>query len=215
MSSIVQPDATNEKGMVLTCGLRVNGDRCAIVLPIAAPEAVLTVYNEALDAIESFETSVLPNILACITTASFCSFIQAEPMTDGRIPARKDFDASTHTGLVSGNALPSNTGALLVFYRDPAGTFGTRMRIGKNTIPGIGVSQVVGDIVQSTLFANLGTLADMLQNGWPSVQDAAHNWYRYLATPRPRTAGTPLHGVTDQQPRNYLATQKRRFIPRD
>jgi hypothetical protein len=136
-------------------------------------------------------------------------------MVDGGLPYRYDYTSSAHVGTVTGATVPSNTGALLVFYRDPSGSFGTlRMAVGKNTIPGIGVTQISGDQIQSTLEVNLQLLADKLQEGWDSPESAGSHYYRYLKVPKPRTAGTPLHGTVNQQVRGYLATQKRRFVPR-
>lgn len=213
-AATTQPDCDNDKGVILTIGLLVNGDRCAIVLPLGNPSTVLSVYDASEDAVLSFIASPMSLLLACMTTDSFLAFVQAEPMVDGGLPYRRDSVTGAHPGTVSGHALPSNTGGLMVFYRDPAIGFGSRMRVGKNTVPGVPVSEVVGDIPNSTYVGHLQDFADALQAGFVSITDGASKWYRYLAAPFPRTPGTALKGVTDQQARGYLATQRRRFIPR-
>ena len=214
MSSISQPSCTNDQGVIVTIGIYVNGDRTAIVLPMGHPDPGISANLFCADAVDSFVSNAFPLLVACLSVDANISFCQAEGMTDGDVPSRQDFDPAAYPGTVAGHALPSNTGGLIVFYRDPSGSFTGRIRVGKNTIPGVPVSQIVGDLANGTLQDNLQAFADLLQNGVPSVGASGTNWYRYLATPKPRTPGTVLKATTSQEARGYLATQRRRFIPR-
>jgi len=210
-----QPDCKNDLGVILTVGIVCNADRCAIVLPLGAPGSSIGIYDICTDAMLSFQTSVMSKLLACMAASSYVSFLSAEPMIDGGLPGRVDYDSTAHVGSVTGEALPSNTGGLMVFYRDPAGTFtSARTPVGKNTVPGVPTSQVVGDKPNNTYVGHLQDLADAMQDGWDSAGSPGDRWYRYLRAPFPRTPNTNLAGIANSQARGYLATQRRRFIPR-
>jgi len=215
MSSSTQPDLTNDNGVVLTVGIVSNSDRCCIVLPIATDNTSLDDVTRCKDAVTSF-AAIIAQLQACISSDAYISFIQGEGMTDGMIPNRQDFTITTYLGTRDAPAAPSQVAALIIFYRDPAHALtGERMKIGKNFIPGLAQNDLSGDHVVAGLGANLQTFADTLQNGFNSSGGGgSQKWYRYLNTPVPRTTGTHLKAVTGQTQRGYVATQRRRLVPR-
>lgn len=210
-----QPATTNSKGVILTIGLRVNGERCAIVLPMGTESTLLDATNLCKDVVTSSLSHVGPLLLACITTDAYMSFQQGEGMIDGMVPYREDYDPTDWPGTRTPPALPTNTGPILYFYEDPVDNpTHLRIRVGKNTIPGWSAADTVGDKVNSIAAADLDALATILHGGFASTLDPSGKWYRYLATPKPRTPATPLKRVSNWGTRLYLATQRRRFIPR-
>lgn len=211
-----EPVNQNNNGVILTVGLRVNGERCAIVLPVACDSTILDDISRCQDACDTFEASSMADFVAIITSDCYVSFLQGEGMVDGMIPHRTDFEPTDNPGTDTTPTVPTNTGGLVSWYCDPADiTAPHRMRVAKNTIPGISIGSVSGDIISSGLQVRIGTWAQKWVDGIPSDHDSASNWYRYLAVPKPRsTLGQDLKRVAKIDVRGYMATQRRRFIPR-
>jgi hypothetical protein len=205
---------TSDNGVILTLGLNVNGDRCAIVIPVATDTPVSDPAMICADAVEAFVTAQLTSLLAMLSSDDvYATFCQGEGMDDGIIPYREDYPVDAHEGVRSGNALPSQVAGLLTWYADPADLSpGDRIREAKNFIPGLVVSDVVNDVIESTVQSNLAAVALGMQTGM--IGGGSSTWYRVLAAPRPRGTAAQLKRVLTGDCRGYVVTQRRRLTPR-
>jgi hypothetical protein len=205
----------NDNGVIVTVGIVCNGDRCAIVFPLAAPSNSMTPDQLCKDACINWIAAQVSGLQALLANTAYISFIAGEGMVDGLVPYRADFDPTTYPGLGTTDIMPSNVNGLLAFYEDPAdmGPPGQRMRVGKTFIPGVPRDQVVGDRFQVSWVGSAQALADQLQGGFASSGDPSVNWYRILAA-GPRAPGTPVRRVITDLARGYIVTQRRRLIPR-
>lgn len=211
----VQPTVQNDQGVMLTIGFSCSGDRAAIVLPVGISTTTIDPATICYDAVTSFETTVLPTLLACLSANCNVTHIQGESMIDGVVPFRKDYGPTAQVGTGSTALFPSNVTGLMVFYEDPVDSpAGARMRVGKNFIPGIDAAGAVGDILSSAIVSLIQNLADRLLQGWVSTLAPTALWYRFLSAPATRVAGQQIRRVIIDYARNYVATQRRRLIPR-
>jgi len=215
MSSIEQPSILNNNGAIVTIGIRVNTDRCAIVMPFVTDDVVLDELTFCNDLVITAQTHILTSLTAVMSVQSYVSFIAAEGMIDGRIPYRVDYAPTDHPGLLTGPPVPSQVSGLVIWYEDPRDVVaGHKLRVAKNFIPGLPSANVTGNIIDSALVDTLQALADNSQNGY-ETNAGSGKWYRCLAAPRPRTPGTSCKRTTGQLGRDVVYTQKRRLIPRD
>lgn len=210
---------TSDKGVILTIGLLVGTDRAALVMPVAT-DATPTAPEDLCDnAVNAFvQGDAMDALVALLTTHCYVSYVQAEGMDDGKIPSRNDFAATDHPGTVSGDTLPTQVGALVCFYEDPADIdAGGRMRHSRMTVPGCGVTQLTGGIAGTTLVVNLTAFAELLRHGFSAASATPPVFYRVLASP-PRGAGghapaTALKRIASSTIRRYLGTQRKRIVP--
>lgn len=212
-----QPVAINDNGVMLSVGLLSNGDRWEIVMPLCYDHALGAIDAEHIcqDAVSSFFAGPFNDLLACLSADTQITFLSAEGMTDGRVPQRVDFAIGANAGSRPAGAMPSNVTALITYYEEPADVApNTRMRTGKTFLSGIAQSDVAGDHVITALVTLMTTFgADMLL-GYASTLVPATKWYRYLSSPLARAAGTNVKRVGVVSARAYVATQRRRLIPR-
>lgn len=205
---------TNTNGVILTVGIVCNNDRSEIVLPVASPSATDRATN-CQDAVDSFVNSPINALANCISSDAYIGFVQGEGMVDGNVPYREDYLPTDHPGTGGIAPAPSQVAALIVFYADPADlTVGARVRIGKSFIPGIAKGDIIGDKISGGVVTNLQSLGTTLQAGFVSTLNPSSNWFRICATPTPRTSGTPCKRTINFVVRDYIATQRRRLIPR-
>lgn len=206
---------TNGSGVILTVGIVVNNDRCAVVFPLALEASTEDAANRCTDAVQSFVANMLGFMDAVLSSAAFVSFVAAEGMCDGTIPFREDFSPGDYPGTLAAGPAPSNVCGLLTFYEDPADSPpGDRIRLGKNFIPGIPKVGLTGDIIDGSIVGAMQALAQKLQEGFDSVTASGHKWYRVTAAGKPRAAGTALRRSYIGSARAYVVTQRRHLIPR-
>lgn len=206
---------TNNSGVVLTIGMFANGEAFEIVLPMATPSTILDATNFCSDCVGSFENSPLPDLLACISVSTSVVFIAGEGMVNGFIPFRDTFTIGTTPGTRGTGAAATSVAGLGVLYEDPKDEpAGERMRIAKSFFSGIATADVDGNQIVSQLNANILVFMQDCQTGWPSVLDGTSNWYRVLASPKPRTPGTAIKRTLVAEARSNVYTQKRRLLPR-
>lgn len=212
----VQPTGMkNDDGVIVTIGIETGTDRCAIVLPLATDVTSIGPEVICADAIGAVVVSVFPLLVPCLSSTANIRFVAGEGMIDDRVPYRIDYSVSDHPGTGGDDPIPSQAAGLIVFYEDPEdNTGGGRMLCGKNFIPGLPNDEVVAANVISTMVTKLNTLAALLQTGFPTGTVSGQNWYRVLATPKPRTSGTIVKRTITSMARGYVCTQKRRLIPR-
>lgn len=215
MSFISQPVLPNDAGVILTIGFVCNGDRMACVLPLCTNIPSPPATTMCKDAVDSFNATVLAEFLACQTEDLGATFIQAEGMVDGKIPYRLELDPAFNVGTRPSHAVPNQASMLISFYEDPADVVaGHKMRVAKTFVPGLAADDFSTHIVASTVVALLNALGLTLQSGFSSVATPSDNWYRFLAAPKPRTAGTNVKRIATAQARAYVGTMKKRLIPR-
>lgn len=205
----------NDMGVVLTVGINVFSDRTAIVLPMVSNASSLTAVTLCEDAVQSFLDQAILQLQNCMSNDCYITFLQGEGMVDGKVPYRKDFTLDDFPGTYASITLPAQNAGLVVFYQDPAQVApGARIACGKTFIPGLPQSMVVGSDILAELIGKMNTLGTKLQGGYPSTASSSDAWYRVLATPKPRTAGTIVDRTINRVARGYVSTQKRRMLPR-
>lgn len=216
----------NTKGVHLTIGVVVNGDRMSMVMCEVCDASGLDKVNTCEDAVTSALSTLLPILLPCLAPGAYISYVQAEGMVDGMVPYRLDFGPTEHPGTgTSGDTMPSQVAGLLIFYGDPDDAVeGDRMKFAKTFVPGLPKADVSGDIVNSPTSSALVSLANMLQEGFVSSAFPPSKWWRVIAPPRipatpPKTGTVPAPDGTyvirtrTSLARFYLATQRRRQLP--
>lgn len=214
MPNPVQPQATNDAGAILTIGIVNNADRSAIVLPCFTNSTALEKNGQCEDAVASFIATALGGLLECMSSDAIVSFVSADGMIDGLIPFRSDFGSTDHVGTQPALTLPSSCGTLITFYQEAADeTSPGRVRSGKTNIPGLSQANFDGESISVGQATSALTWGNFLQGGWPSIADTSSNWYRGLATPKPRTEGVNVGRVNIVVVRSYVGTQRRRTVP--
>jgi len=214
-----QPACTSTGGVILTVGMKVHGDRCAIVIPLATDGPPLNVDTLCNDAVEAFNTSCVGILTPCLSQDTQVCFLNAEHMELNTLPSRMDLGgAEAIMGEVESDALPCNITGLCIFYGDPADlVLPGRLRLGKMFMPGVPSGEVTADRVSATLQSAYQDFADLLLEGFPTLYAPSSSYYRMLAYPRPqpaRSAAQILMGCEQSVARGYVATQRRRLIPR-
>jgi len=219
MSFYDQPAMTTEYGAILTVGMKVHGDRVAIVIPIgtdAEPTNVDTLCN---DLVEQFNSECMDTLTPCLSEDTQVCFLNAEHMEKNVLPSRMDLGgAEAIMGEAEGNAASCGTTGLCIFYGNPDDVPAPgRLRIGKMFIPGVPAGLITGDRVAGSLQAAYQAFADLLLEGFECGLSQSTKYYRVLAYPRPqpvRGAGDSLKRCEQALARGYVATQRRRMIPR-
>jgi hypothetical protein len=211
---ITQPPMDSDHGVILTIGVVCNGDRMAMVLPVAIDRSASHPDSICQEAVSAFIANMVPSILPVMVDSAYISFIQGEGMVNGRVPHRSNFDDTAFPGTYgAGNSLPDNCAALLIFYEEPLDIVGSgRMRVAKTFVPGIGEAAWDGTSLSSGVIADLQTFADSCQEGWADVDTPTDSWYRVLSK-SVRVSATHLHRIVGQTVRSYIGTQRRRMIP--
>lgn len=214
MASPPQPSGMNTgKGVVVSCGIVVHGNRTECVFPVTYDGSGLGPANICQTAVFGFEANVMPQIMDCMGEDAYISFINGEGMDDGCIPFRIDYASTANPGTRTGKALPPQDGLLIVFYSDPADLAPTdRVSAAKNFIPGMSKDDWVDGALDSALVANGQTLADTLQNGFQDVS-LAYTFYRVIQPKRPHAPDQPIRRVLGQLPRFYMGIQRKRILP--
>jgi hypothetical protein len=211
---MAQPAATNDQGVILTLGINVNGDRAAIVLPIAIDSSTPDKNDLCADAVQSAIDSMIGFWTGSMSDAAYFSFCSAEGMVNGYVPARKDFDPTDFPGTLVAISNPSQVALLMRWYADASFAPPGRMKVAKTYLPGIPQTSINGDVWDDGIVGTgIRAILDKMYNGWNSTNFSGSVYRRYLATPRPRTPGTPLIRIFE---RNYdlrCSTQKRRLQP--
>lgn len=207
---------TSGQGAILTIGLNINTDRCAVVMPFALDGGAFDPASGPEALVESFQTGVLATFMGKIAdTNCYASFLSAEGMDDGCVPSRNDFVPTLFPGTDSGTPMPSQVAGLMAFYADPADLApGARMACAKNFVPGIARSHVIGDTIDATYVTGLAAFALSLQTGFLNAGTGGGTWYRVLAAPRPRGSAVNLKRIINGDFRGYVVTQRRRLTPR-
>lgn len=215
MPSVSQPASmNNSSGGIVTIGIRCNGDRAAIVLPIATDEVGMDKKEFTKILCDSVDAHVVDVLAACLASNAYISFIAADGMMDGMVPHRIDYGADEHPGEEEGECETSQVAGLIVYYQDPQDVVGgSRMKVAKNFIPGIPDAWVTGDTVNPSLKTNLDALALVLTSGFVMTESPAGKWYRVMSCPKPRNLEQNVHRVGVWMSRGYTATQRRRLIP--
>jgi len=224
MPSITQPEGmTMNKGFVITIGIVVNNDRTAITFPVWFDGDPTDENDVGQAAVNAVEEHILPLITPLISSDAYMSFVQAEGMLVGWVPSRTSYDSSNWPGGGSAGAMPSATSGLIVFYEDARDITddAKKIGIGKIFVPGIPRDIVVGDAIDESWVTDGLALALKLQNGYhPPTIETSLTFYRVLSKPTkdpPNPAPGPdtvLNRVFACAARGYVATQRRRLIPR-
>ena len=200
----------SENGYIVTIGVVGNADRTAIVFPLATNGTVDPITG-AQDLITGIETTILDEITPCFSEDGQITFVSAESMVDGHLPARSDYDDNTYPGTRASGAVSSQVASLLIFYSDPADLPPDgRVRVGKNFIPFVPEDDLSGDIISDPLSSNIEALGYDLLNGFSA---GSNTFYRVIAADSTRTPGTPLIRSAQRTARGYVGTQRRRLIP--
>jgi hypothetical protein len=212
---MTQPLMQNKQGCILTVGFVLGGERMACVLPIATSAEDMTLSGICLDACNSFITSVLGDLLACVSSDAYCSHVQAEGMQNGAVPYRNDFSSTAQVGTGAAGACPANSATLITFYEEPADVISPfKIRTGKTFIPGIPKTAYVnGALTDAQLISAYGFGTDCI-DGWPSANEPSYSWYRVLSVPKPRSTVQNCKRISVATPRGYAGTQRRRLLPR-
>jgi ABC-type xylose transport system permease subunit len=158
---------------------------------------------------------IVPALIPCLSSDCSIVYISADGMLDGGIPARIDIPPGTIVGLRAAGAAPTSVAALLTYYEDPAdGVVGQRMRTAKNFLAGIAASDIAGDLINGAVISSINTLAGHLLMGFTTALGGG-NWYRNLSSvPAGRHAITSIRRIISTSVRQYVATQRRRLLPR-
>lgn len=224
MPSGTQPAGfTMGKGMMVTIGVVINGDRTAIVMPMAYQGTPTDPNDVGQSAVDAVSSEVLPLLVPLISSDGYVSFVQAEGMLVGDIPARTNYAPTDWPGTGTAGAMPSQTAGLVVFYEDARdiSVDAKKVSIGKAFIPGIPRDEVGGDTVSGAWQTKALTFALKLQNGFnSSTIETILQWYRVAGKPvsdpalPPPDASTKLNRIFACAGRGYVVTQRRRTIPR-
>lgn len=214
MNSVQQPEMTSNTGVILTIGIRSSGDRCAIVIPAATDNASTDKKTLCEAACTDFDAGPLTELTDLMSEDAYVSFIQAVGMDNGFLPNRIDYAPADFPGATTGDVESSQVGGLLIFYSDPADLApGQRVRVGKNTVPGIPDAGLIGDAIQASLVTKLDALAEKLAEGWTFSGSGGGTWYRVVSAPPKGSTAAALIRTGAWLSRGYSATQRRRLIP--
>ena len=209
---MAQPSLDSGTGVILTCGFTTGHDRWAIVLPVATDDNTLNPITLCSDAVNAFVALELNHLMAIFAADTNLNYIQAEGMVDGRVPYRTDIAPGGEPGTLGATSMPRNVSALTAFYVDPGQTLSTgRERVGKTFFAGISADEVVGDIVQNVLLTAITLFCNEIVNGY-NTNAGGGKWYRVGKAVR--TTATALPNIVAVQVRDYVATQRRRLMPR-
>lgn len=200
---------TTSGGVILTVGIQVVLDRCAIVIPLANLNDLDKVLGTS-QVVSGFFAAPFDLLLDCLCENAYITFLAAEAMIDGCVPHRADYGVTDHPGTRTGNPLPAQVAALTSYYQEPEDVTGGRIRVGKSFVPGISTDDVAGDNISTTLMSALETFAETLLSGFDCDGET---FYRVLAAPTDRTPATSLSRLAAHVTRGYVATQRRRLIP--
>lgn len=217
-----QPAMLNQQGVILTIGMLCNYERLAIVEPYGIDLADVDRNTMCADLVSSWIDAVKTQFLACLSEDAAITFIQAEGMTDGAVPYREDYSPADNPGTYAETAEPTGITGLIVYYEDPADVeAGKKMRVGKTFMPAVPVGQVSLQNISSTLQGKYATYAGLVRDGIDSDEHGGNKWYRVLSVPyelvdghRVRTPGMSIPRVVTPVVRGYVATQRRRMVPR-
>jgi len=214
MHDVTQPAMTSDHGVVITVGIRVNGDRCAIVVPVATDNSTLSKKTLCDQAAQDFEAGLGDKIAACLSESAYLTYFQAVGMDDGFIPMRTDVGPLDYPGVLAAVCETSQVAALLIFYSDPDDlAAGARVKVGKTFLPGFPDELLNGDEIGSSLTIKLDLLAQAMAEGWTNAGTGGGKWYRVIAAPLKGSNGAALTRVGSWVTRGYSATQRRRLIP--
>jgi hypothetical protein len=211
----VQPDdMTTNLGVILTVGYETAFDKAAIVLPCVTDSTVVSLATACEDCVGAFAALVLPDLVATFSSDASIIYLSGEGMIDGLIPFRQGYAFGDQAGTRAAGVLPSQVTALGAFYPWPADLPAhTRMRVGKSFFPFIAADDATNDAISDALIAAIQAVLNDLLNGFPSLLDSPKSWYRVLRSAKNRVAG-PAIRTQVVEPRNYVATQRRRLKPR-
>lgn len=214
MAIVSQPEMTSDHGVVFTIGLRCNGDRIAIVMPVATDNSTLDKKELCNQAVEDMEDTIMDLLAGCISLSAYVAYSQAVGMDDGFVPRRRDFAPTDYPGTQASTCETSQVAALIVFYSEPADLdVGARIRVGKTFIGGIADADVSGDAVSSGLDVALSGLAQALAEGWTNHGSGGGKWYRVVSAPPKGSNAAELVRTGSWDTRGYTGTQRRRLIP--
>lgn len=202
-------------GVIVSIGIVCNNDRQEIVFPMSNTDAGLDAANRCNDAVMTVVGTIVPAIQNIMSADAYVSFVQAEGLRPGCIPARLDYIPATFPGNRAAGPAPSNVAALLAFYADPDDlNLGQRTRVAKTFIPGIAAGDLVGDKVVGAVLGLMITMANFMLGGM-GTQLGGGNWYRICGTSGRVPPMDPLKCVRlrDAFARDYVATQRRRLLP--
>lgn len=214
MPNVEQPAVPIDKGMILSIGIIANADRMQIVMPMLSDASTIFAAGiQASDLCKTAETLLIPLLQACMSSDASITFLSAEGMADGIIPARFDYGIATYPGTLDAGALPDNVGGMMVWYEDPRDAIAdARARSCRNTVPGVPKSEYIGGAVSNVVQAALLAAATALQNGLESYTDAPQCWYRALSR-LPRDSSATILRTWNATARGYVGTQRRRLVP--
>lgn len=211
----IQPVIQNDTGAILTIGCLCNGERLSIVEPYGLDDASADLSTFVKDLIDSWVAANMVNFLACCSQDLAIVFLSGEGMRDGRIPYRTDYAVTAHKGTISSAALPTSVCGLISYYCDPADVVpGHRLGVAKTFFPGLPDAAVTGQAVSSAQQLLYGNYASVVIGSFASVAFSGSNWWRMLSAPKPRSVSTQIPRIEVKVARGYVATQKRRLVPR-
>ena len=218
MPASIQPSVTVSRGVILTIGGLVGGDRVATVEPYITDSTALDDSLLCADLITSWASAARASYLAMLSASYSLMYISAEAMTNGEIPARADFTIGAYPGTIIGVPLPANVTGLLRYYRDPDDAAllpSGRMTVGKTFVPAVPVANVALDIIDGTLQGVYLSYALAALNGWSSSGDSGKKWFRCVAKGPRSPFNSPVPRAIAVEADFYVCTQRRRMIPRD
>lgn len=207
-----QPVLASDNGVILTVGILSGVDRTEMVFPVAAAGAVQDPNDLCLNCLNAFTTGlVFAKFLDCISSDAQVTYVQAEGMVDGKVPARKAYAAGAQLGTRPTGVMSSQVASLLIWYEEAADAVtGERIRVGKNFLPGLSEDDITGDIISLTLQGFILTFMDNMAQGFVALVPAG-TFYRGLAannSPAGNVRRIGRYGVRD-----YVGTQRRRLTP--
>jgi hypothetical protein len=212
MKFVTQDDAVNDDGIIISVGLVVAGERCAIVLPMVKASGDVDPDNAAAACVKAIGVGFVPDLCAFLSDQAYVSHVAGEGMINGGIPARLDYGSTDHPGQVDAEPLPQQVSILVTTYKTSSGSFGDRQKVGHQYLPGFPVSTLVGGALPAPTISNIEDLfQNLIEYGYDDV-DTTTNWRRYFAVPdRSTSAAMPKIGA--YACRGYVGTQKRRLLP--
>lgn len=156
-----------DQGAMLVVDLICSGDRAQITIPVATTVPWPSRVEAMKKLVEAAESVLLPLLLDCLVDEASVIGFEAQSMSYGDVPWRKNYDEGVNPGTNAGMPLPMSCGAKLDFYFDPSDVSpGNKTKVVHNTLPGLPEGDVDGKTINAIVVAALQAFADKLVSGF-------------------------------------------------
>lgn len=200
------------EGYIAAFQLQVGTQRAEIVIPMCLFSGSPGSSQVCSDLAQALVTNSMPELLAAISPQASVIGCSVHGMLGGKIPARIAFAVGDEPGVLGVNASPQQVAGLVSFYPDMADfSVDTRLREGRNFIPGIADEKVSDGIIANDVIAALNTWAQTLIDGLPGTGSALYK--RVLRVLIDLDHG-PLHIILEKQVKSVVGTIRKRLQPR-